>query len=99
LTVSPSGLIEGAVLYLPNDPESFRGQRGTQSFAFAESGLTIEKSGTLNGSSPTANLAGVNIKGNEASLHFPLTWFAAVFLERRCWNAIAVVISAARGEL
>src|SRR6185437_6497474 len=27
--------------------------------------------GTLNGSSPTANLVGANIKGNEASLHFP----------------------------
>jgi len=27
--------------------------------------------GTLNGSSPTANLAGANIKGNEAFLHFP----------------------------
>ena len=27
--------------------------------------------GTLGDSSPTANLAGVNIKGNEAFLHFP----------------------------
>jgi len=32
--------------------------------------------GTLNGSSPTANLAGANIKGNEASLHFPELVFA-----------------------
>jgi hypothetical protein len=34
--------------------------------------------GTLNGSSPTANLAGVNIKGNEARLHFPQCSFAAM---------------------
>jgi len=34
-------------------------------------GLRRVTPGTLNGSSPTANLAGVNIKGNEACLHFP----------------------------
>jgi hypothetical protein len=34
--------------------------------------------GTLDGSSPTANLAGVNIKGNEARLHFPQCGFAAM---------------------
>jgi hypothetical protein len=47
------------------------GQRGNRFSGAAGSGLTIAGSGTLNGSSPTANLAGINIKGNEAFSFIP----------------------------
>jgi hypothetical protein len=49
------------------------------------SSSTEERTGTLNGSSPTANLAGVNIKGNEAFLHFPQTF------KGRFISAVAVI--------
>jgi len=54
---------------------------GTDFPAKSGSGLTrgaLAHAGTLNGSSPTANLAGANIKGNEAFLHFPREFAMAV---------------------
>jgi len=49
-------------------------QRGTRIFRFALRngwGLRRMTPGTLDGSSPTANLAGVNIKGKWIVFHFP----------------------------
>jgi hypothetical protein len=60
-----------------------RSQRGNRNSGAAGSGLTIERSGTLNGSSPTANLAGVNIKGNEAFFFISPSWQAA--FHERCF--------------
>jgi hypothetical protein len=44
--------------------------------------------GTLNGSSPTANLAGVNIKGNEAFLHFPEFGFHGGVLQTSLFGVV-----------
>ena len=60
-----------------------RDQRGNRFSGETGSGLTFRPlfkgaAGTLNGSSPTANLVGVNIKGNEVLLHFPQAEFMAM---------------------
>jgi len=72
---SPEGLLFGAhslacrcVLCLLNGCAR-RGQRGTQ-IRFGGTGLMMCASGTLNGSSPTANLASANIKGKWVVFHF-----------------------------
>jgi len=48
-----------------------RDQRGDRDLRFGGVGLTMRASGTLNGSSPTANLASVNIKGKWGRSIFP----------------------------
>ena len=72
-----AGALYLAHVCLPNDHTWVR-SAGEPIFRETGSGLTIERSGTLNGSSPTANLAGVNIKGNEAFSSFPQFGMAAL---------------------
>src|SRR5260370_5678977 len=78
-----------------------RGQRGTQISAEAEPGLMVQKaSGTLNGSSPTANLASINIKGKWVAFHFPDGKFAGCQPIDLQWKSkhIAHVMSVGHGR-
>jgi hypothetical protein len=71
----------------------YSGQRGTRIFPATELGLTVPAaSGTLSGSSPTANLVSVNIKGN-GGLQTPTRLSNVILLfaaGERC-NAIALL--------
>jgi len=52
-------------------PGAISGETEISGLRAERMGLAAHDAGTLNGSSPTANLAGVNIKGKWIVFHFP----------------------------
>src|SRR5712671_4392771 len=77
-----------------------RGQRGTQIPPGRNGANGANAPGTLNGSSPTANLVSINIKGKWVVFHFPnskVCWSAFVGLRWKSKHIVrAILVGPAR---